>query len=291
MGIIIIMRINRQDLFKLIGLGLLLGGAGLIPGFSSGTLAFVTSLFTTLIATFSNVFKHPTSKESWGHLVILISAMGLGAWLISMPLNYLLNNFEAPLMWLFIGFVFASIIPIQHEIKRVSHSLKTLNLARFLTVLTVILLASAILSFELTEDTMLLDPGRGVFFLSAFFAALAGLLPGVSGSVVWIGFGQYGRYLNAIQDFVLVDLALFAFATVLGYILFARLIEAMMQKQPMIAYAILLGLTLSSVLWIGKVNWNWSIIEWTLNVIIPLVIGYLFLYVLYDKILPLNKEI
>lgn len=285
------MKINRNELLKLIGLGLLLGGAGLIPGFSSGTLAFVTGLFTTLIATFSNVFKQPTSLESWTKLGILIVFMGLGAWVISAPVDFLLVRFEIPLMWLFSGFVLASIIPIQLELTRLSPSLKTLNQARFLTVITVILIASAILAFELNEDTTLIDEGPGIFFFSAFFASLAGLLPGVSGSVVWIGMGQYTRYITAIQTFVWADLIMFAVATTLGYILFARLIEVLIHRQPVISYALLLGLTLSSVLWIVEVDMNWSLCEWTTNVVLPLIIGYGALYTLYKKILPLKKEI
>lgn len=285
------MTIRRYELLKLIGLGLLLGGAGLIPGFSSGTLAFVTGLFTTLIATFSNVFKHPTSFESWMKLGILVLFMGLGAWAISAPVDFLLERYEIPLMWLFTGFILASIFPIQLELTRLSGSLKTLNQARFLTVLTVILLASAILAFELNEDTTLIDQGPGIFFFSAFFASLAGLLPGVSGSVVWIGTGQYGRYITAIQTMVWVDLAIFAGATILGYILFARLIEALIHRRPIISYALLLGLTLSSVLWIVQIDMTWSLTQWTTNVVFPLIIGYGALYTLYKKILPLKKEI
>lgn len=284
------MKIQRNELFKLIGLGLLLGGAGLIPGFSSGTLAFVTGLFTTLIATFSNVFKHPFSLEVWTKLSILVVSMGLGAFVISAPIDYLLMRYEIPLMWVFTGFIFASIIPIQYELTQVSNSLKTLNLARFITVLTVILLASAIFTFELNEDTTLMNTGAGIFFFSAFFASLAGLLPGVSGSVVWIGTGQYGRYITAIQNLVWIDLILFAGATILGYILFARLIEAFIKRQPLISYALLLGLTLSSVLWIAQIDLTWSLFEWSYMVVGPLILGYVFLYTLYKIILP-QKEI
>lgn len=285
------MKIHRIEVLKLIGLGLLLGGAGLIPGFSSGTLAFVTGLFTTLIATFSNVFKHPTSQNAWVKLGILVFFMGLGAWAVSAPIDFLLDRYEIPLMWLFAGFIIASIIPIQLELSRLSGSSKTLNQARFLTVLTVILLASAILAFELNEDTTLIDQGPGIFFFSAFFAALAGLLPGVSGSVVWIGMGQYSRYITAIQTLVWADLIMFTVATILGYILFARLIEALINRHPVISYALLLGLTLSSVLWIVQIDLTWSIIQWTTHVALPLIIGYGAIYTLYKIILPLKKEI
>lgn len=284
------MKITWSELRNLVMLGVLLGGAGLVPGFSSGTLAFVTGLYGLLIATFSNVFNKPKSLESWGKLAILVTSMALGAFVISVPLNVLLDQFEIPLMWVFTGFILASIIPISREIKRLAESPKMLNLSRFLTVLTVVLLTSAILSLELTQDTTLSLTGRGIFFLSAFFASLAGLLPGISGSVVWIGMGQYSRYLTAIETFVWTDLMLFVIATLMGYVLFARLIESLLKKNPLMTYAMLLGLTLSSVLWIVQIEWTWSFMEWAINVILPFVLGYGLMYGLYQKIIPMKKE-
>lgn len=287
---IFMMKITRAEVVKLIGLGLLLGGAGLIPGFSSGTLAFVTGLFTLLIGTFSDVFKHPTSLTSWLKFGILITTMAVGAYGVSIPLDYVLGAFEGPLMWMFTGFILASIIPIQHEIKTISDSLETLQLARFLTIVTVISLATAIVSLNRTQDTFPVYTGPSVFFLSAFLASLAGLLPGISGSVVWIGMGQYTRYITAINQLIWVDLIMFGIATVLGYIIFARLIETFIQKRPVIAYAVLLGFTLSSVLWVAHIDWRWTVIEWGFNVVGPFTIGYGALFMLYAHILPLERS-
>lgn len=90
---------------QLILYGMVIGGAGLIPGFSSGTMAYVLSVYPLLVGTFASVVKAPSSWLSWINAIMLIISMGLGAYLTSFVIGFLLLRFEDPLMWMFIGFI------------------------------------------------------------------------------------------------------------------------------------------------------------------------------------------
>jgi len=278
------MPITKISVTKLIILGLLLGAAGLVPGFSSGTLAFIAGLYTLLIGSFANLIKKPTEKDTWVHFIVLLSSMVIGAWLISNPINILLDNFEYPLMWTFIGFILASILPIQLSLKPYKNDKKSSQRSLLISLIVVIVVVTlqVLLSGEVNEPVVQ-DGGGFVFTLSALFAAVAGLLPGISGSVVWIAFGQYDRYVIAISSIVLSDLFLYAVGTLIGYILFSLIINYWIEKFPFYSLSLLLGLSVSSIAWIFTFDANWNLLDWMIQAIIPMILGYIFVYVIYKR--------
>jgi putative membrane protein len=278
------MPITKIRVTKLIILGLLLGAAGLVPGFSSGTLAFIAGLYTLLIGSFANLIKKPTEKDTWIQFIVLLASMVIGAWLISNPINLLLENFEYPLMWTFIGFILASILPIQLSLKPYKNDKKSSQRSLLISLFVVIIVVTLqiLLSGEVDEPVVQ-DGGGFVFTLSALFAAVAGLLPGISGSVVWIAFGQYDRYVVAISSIILSDLFLYAVGTLIGYILFSLIINYWIEKYPFYSLSLLLGLSISSIAWIFTFDANWSLLDWMFQAILPMILGYFFVYIIYRR--------
>lgn len=285
------MSINKIKVTKLIILGLLLGAAGLVPGFSSGTLAFIAGLYTLLIGSFANLIKKPTELDTWLQFIVLLTSMVIGAWIISNPINVLLENFEYPLMWTFIGFILASILPIQLSLKPYKNDKKSSqkSLLISLIVVIVVVLLQVLLSGEV-EEPVVQDGGGFIFTMSALFAAVAGLLPGISGSVVWIAFGQYDRYIIAINNIILSDLFLYSLGTLIGYILFSLIINYWIEKYPYYSLSFLLGLSISSIAWIFTFDSNWSLLDWGVQAILPMILGYLFVYIIYRRFMLVREK-
>jgi uncharacterized membrane protein len=104
-----------QSKRQLILYGVLMGGAGLIPGFSSGTMAYTLSIYPLLVGTFAGVIKTPLHWLVWVDALILMMFMGLGAYLMSFVIEFLLIYLEIPMMWLFIGFILGSVFLLRLE--------------------------------------------------------------------------------------------------------------------------------------------------------------------------------
>lgn len=265
----------------LFGMGLMFGGAGLIPGFSSGTIAYLFGVYPLLVGTYAAVIKTPQDPKVWGNVLVLLVAMGLGAYLTSIFMSYLFTAFYYPVMWVFIGFVFASVLPLFDKIKHISTSRKfTARLSLAFPVVLSLLFFNPLPSIQIPTPDFFRD---GIFFVSSMLAALAGLLPGISGSVAWIAMGQYGRFLIAVNRIVIPDLLIYISGSLLGYILFSSLIDKILSRFPLISYSILTTLTLISVVWLIQYEPSWLLIDWVFNAFIPLTLGFLFVFVFYLK--------
>ena len=265
----------------LFGMGLIFGGAGLIPGFSSGTMAYLFGVYPLLIGTYAAVIKTPKNPQVWMDVFVLLAAMGLGAYLVSIFLNYVLTAFFYPVMWVFIGFVFASVLPLIDKIKSVSSTHRYFS--RLSLFFPFLLSLSFIQPFNVIPLPTPEFLGDGIFFVSSMFAALAGLLPGISGSVAWIAMGQYGRFLMAVNQILIPDLILYISGSLMGYILFSSLIDVLLNKFPLISYLVLTTITLLSVVWLIEFDASWTALGWLFNAFVPLVLGFLFVFAFYLK--------
>lgn len=281
------LKVNRRLIFLFL-LGLMFGGAGLIPGFSSGTIAYLFGVYPVLIGTYASLLKSPKQLSTWVDVGVLLVAMGMGAYLTSIVVNFVYTAFYYQVMWVFIGFVIASIFPLLDKIKRISSN-KNLVFS-FVSVLPIIL--GVFLIYEFRSQTLIPTHGFlsvGIFFVSAMLAALGGLLPGVSGSVVWMALGQYPRFLFAINRIVFADIAIFIVGSLVGYVFFSSLIEKVLDKYPLISYTLLTGLTLASSLWLIEYQSNWTLLDWMTQAIVPLIIGFVVVMLVY-KYYMVKKE-
>lgn len=112
-------------------------------------------------------------------------------------------------------------------------------------------------------------------------AAIAGLLPGISGSVIWLASGQYPRYIGVINQLVVGDLIVFILGSFLGYVVFSVIIEHILKRYPVATYTWLSGLTLASILWLIRIDWSWSWVDWFSQAIIPVILGFSIFYAVY----------
>lgn len=90
-----------------------------------------------------------------------------------------------------------------------------------------------------------------VFFLTMmaalFIAAVAMIIPGVSGSFVMMLLGVYTTVIGAIKDIDLMIIIPCAIGALLGVILGARLISTLIKKHGLMMYSAIMGLVIGSV--------------------------------------------
>lgn len=122
-------------------------------------------------------------------------------------------------------------------------------------------------------------------------AAIAGLLPGISGSVVWIASGEYARYLNAINQGVIQDLIVFILGSFKGYVVFSLAIESLLRRFPMHSYTVLTGFTLASMLWLLRFDVTWNALTWVTQAVLPMLGGFGLFYSLYWRYLNQKRRL
>lgn len=90
----------------------------------------------------------------------------------------------------------------------------------------------------------------GFFFTmlaALFIAAVAMIIPGVSGSFVMMLLGVYSTVIAALKDFNLMIIIPCAIGALLGIILGARLMSTLLKKHSLMVYSLIMGLVIGSV--------------------------------------------
>ncbi len=90
-----------------------------------------------------------------------------------------------------------------------------------------------------------------MFFLTMmgalFVAAIAMIIPGVSGSFVMVTLGVYSTVIGAVKSFDLSIIIPCAIGALIGLVLGARIITILMRKYSLIVYSVILGLVAGSL--------------------------------------------
>lgn len=83
--------------------------------------------------------------------------------------------------------------------------------------------------------------------VALFIAAVAMIIPGVSGSFVMMLLGVYSTVIAALKDFNLMIIIPCAIGAILGIILGAKLISTLLKKYSLMVYSLIMGLVIGSV--------------------------------------------
>lgn len=178
------------SLFKLLGLGFFVGIADLIPGISGGTVAFLVGIYDDLLL-------HLKKFPSWPSIKFLLPlSLGMGSAIFSLAslLHRCLSNplLASYLYALFFGLLVASTFNTSKHLRP------------FKLVYPLFLCCGAAIAFWIAgqaESSKEITPTAVYLFLSGAFAALALLLPGISGSYVLNLLGVYPLVMQSISSF------------------------------------------------------------------------------------------
>jgi len=237
--------------------GIAIGIANIIPGFSGGTMAVVFGLYEKLIYAFSHFFETPIKivKEMWAILFGVI----LGFAIAVFGITVLLDTYPIPTILLFVGLILGSIPKIQKRANLLGEE----NAPKIgLVVGAGILVLLTFIPFTGNDSGEV----NTVFIIGLFFIGALGsasmVIPGVSGSLIFLVFGYYDYILELASDFMSGVLSfdfslvgstigyviIFGVGVVLGVVLIAKLIERLMLTHKTLIYGFIVGLLIASPL-------------------------------------------
>jgi putative membrane protein len=222
--------------------GIVIGIATLVPGVSGGTMAIILGLYDEMIHAISSFFK-----DIKKHTVFLLT-VGLGGIVgiigFSRIVDYGLNNFKMPMVYLFLGLIVGG-IPVLYKKANVGKK-RTLDLLYFVIGFAIILLMSFYNGtiVNLAESKGILN---FIFLIMAgVIIAVALILPGISTSFMLLTLGLYDITIKAINNLEINYLVPIVIGAGLGVIATTKILERFLNDKPRATYLMILGFVIGS---------------------------------------------
>ncbi len=258
------------EFFLLIIKGCLIGIANIIPGVSGGTIAVSMNIYAPLVQAIGhfprNLKNKHQLKQDTAFLAPVILGALLGIAIFSKIIAHLLMTQPVASQLFFVGLIIGS-LPLLFRLGNFRH----MHLG---SVLSFAAAAAMMISFFLMEGNSTKEFSLESFSnenfknpmyllwlgLCGFIAAIAMVIPGISGSLLLVMLGAYGHILTMISRLTgssasqlswplcALGLGVFALGMACGIICCARLIDYLMKKHPQPTMAFILGLMIFSIL-------------------------------------------
>ncbi len=234
----------------LVGKGVCMGTADIIPGVSGGTMAYILGIYERLLGSitvfnrdwFRNLARLKI-RESLAEIPFLFLApLGFGillaVWIFTkmIPLPYFVQHPPEPVYGLFFGLVGGSVVLLlrRHARPRVADG--------------AMIAAGIAIGVVIVSLVPASTPDAAWFiFLSGMLAISAMLLPGISGSFILLILGKYALVLGAIGDLDLRVLVPFALGCGTGLLAFAHGLKWLLSRYNHAMHLVITGLLIGTL--------------------------------------------
>lgn len=234
--------------FKLILKGMIIGLAKIIPGVSGSLLAVSLGIYSIAIEAISYPFRN--IKEN----ILFLGNVGIGI-LISIVLcsnivSFFISHYFFVTVLLFVGFILGTFPELINETRiETKKDYIVIGLIALLIFLLSNFRGSSNFIYENTFGNNLY-----VFFLG-FIDAATMVIPGISGTAIFLLLGSYSFILDLFGSlsnvstffYYLVPLFFFAFGLFVGVILISKLMNYALQYKKKETYLCIFGFALSSI--------------------------------------------
>lgn len=265
-------------LFKLLLAGIVIGVANIIPGVSGGTMAVVFGIYDQLLEVITINLKKLFGQ--WKFWLPVGIGMVVGILIFSKVISYLYGNFPIPTNYFFTGIILGSLpmiakrcinTPLQQKSvitsineektpvknKDIAQPDSTKNSKKIKpSIIICCLVGIAIMIFMSFGNTDNLSStiqteltfGLAIWlFVAGAIAAIAMIIPGISGSFLLLILGIYGTIVNAVSELNILLLIPVALGVIAGLLGGAGFVRMLMKKVPQQTYAVIFGLVTGSI--------------------------------------------
>lgn len=241
-----------MEQIRLVCVGVVLGISTIIAGLSAGTMAVALNVYDRLIAVITpNIKKILAAWKFWLPLAVGAAA---GIFLFSKLVTVLYGSYPIPTTWFFVGVIVGSIPLIYRRIQKPSSLLPSVPSA----ICAVIALAVMVVFVVVTPNEgasvyTVLTPSLFIMLvISGVLAALAMIIPGISGSFLLLVIGLYRTVLQAVSELNIFLLIPFAVGVGIGLFAGAAFVRFLLSKVPRETFGAVFGLVLGSILVLGQ---------------------------------------
>lgn len=257
--------------------GIIIGISTLVPGVSGGTMSLILGVYDDMIHAVSGFFKDIAKNAKF--LAVIGAGGVVGIALFSKIIDYCLNHFHFPVIYFFLGVIFAG-IPVLYKETNKGKVKKPTDYIFFAIGLILIVVMS------LYNGTIInLAGSTGIFnfiflIIAGIIIAVALILPGISTSFMLLALGLYDITLKAINNIQLNYLVPICIGALIGVIATTKILENCLTNKPRPTYLLILGFVLGSIIQV------YPGIPTGLDIvlsIITFVLGYVMIYYMSKK--------
>ncbi len=266
-----------KETLILIFKGFVIGIGKIIPGVSGSLIAVSLGLYEKTIEIISNIFS------DFKNNVIYLGTLGVGI-LVSIILgsniiSYFLSNYYMMTMFLFIGLILSSILDINYKIEKKDY---------FIVVIVALI---SFLLFNLKTTNQYDFNNLLSLFIIGFIDAFTMIVPGISGTAIFMLLGCYDELLYIFKNMISLifikpsSLIMLGLGVMVGIIVTSKLMNYLFKNKSNIVYSIILGFSISTVLYIfiQILNTNYEITEFLISMLF-LIFGFIITTVSSHKI-------
>ncbi len=224
-------------MIKTIIQGFLIGCAKIIPGFSGSLLAITFGVYKKTLTILSNI-KKITLKN-----IIYVFFLGIGIIigiiLFSYIIKHLLKTSYFLIMLLFIGLIIGSIKDLICKVQSYNKIKGTIYF--ILSFLLVII-------FSFNHGNTINSISTIVYLPLGFLEAFTTLIPGISGTVIYMILGVYDLILNLYIEFNILNLILFGLGFIIGVLILSKILTLILKKYSIQLFIVILGFMCASII-------------------------------------------
>lgn len=281
-------------------LGIFIGIAVIIPGFSGAQLAIIFKLYDKIIQALDKLF----TKKSIVFLIPIVIGAVLGFLLGLFTVQFLLELSVFCVVAAFAGLMLGGLPSTIDEVRgKPFKSIYLLNLIIGLIIPFGISVTAIMSDFNLSS---LIETLPWYMYLIAigigFLIALTQLIPGLSATALLMSFGLYDALLSSISittwkenPMILVLYVTFVVGALIGVLSISKIINRQLEKHKTGFYYLIIGLCISSIL---SMFYNPEVIDvynnidtrFYIELIIGIVLFVLFAIFVYFSYRHINKK-
>lgn len=210
--------------------GIIIGIGKIIPGVSGSLLAIRLNVYEMLVYSVNNLFKNFKTNA------LFLFKLGIGI-LLSIVLGsriiiYLMDNYYLLTKIVFLLLIMSGIPMVLKETNS------------YLISIITCFLYLAIINIKCISTT-------NNYFIIGFIEAFCTIVPGISGTALFMSFGLYDDLLLAFSNIHKLNISIllpFSLGLIIGAFIIFRFIEYCLNKYKNKTYGVILGLLISSII-------------------------------------------
>lgn len=250
-----------------------MGITDLVPGVSGSTVLMVLGVYERFITSIHGLTTKDW-KQSLGFLIPLGIGVGSALLIFSRVITWLLENHQPVTLFLFLGLI-VGIVPLLVREIDIKRTFKPVHYT-FLIVAFVLIALTAFIPQESGLMTDLTFNGYLLLFVSGWLASAALILPGISGSLVFLLLGVYATVTNAISTLQIPIILAVGAGIAIGILTTSKLVRYLFKTYTAHTYAVMIGLVAGSIIVLySEVESGGSLLGCGLTFVAGLVIAYL----------------
>ena len=223
--------------------GFIIGVAKIIPGVSGAIIAISFGVYERLVKIMSRPLQ--IKLDDLKFLVSLLIGAALGIGVLCKGVKWCLEAYYLPTMLLFIGLIAGGIPEITNEITKNKINVK---------IVFVFIVSFTVLYFlvNLNGGENITAGKNFIYFLIGVIESLTTIIPGVSGTAIFMALGWYETLLSIFESITnfnidVTTLLLFFSGFIISTILISKLITWLFDNKKVMAYTGVVGFMSASL--------------------------------------------